>query len=78
VTGSINGSDLKWLTQEVFVEVAGKRATVAFAGAAPTLLDGVQQLNLQLALDTPAGPAQPIVITVGSASSPASATLAVQ
>jgi hypothetical protein len=35
-------------------------------------------LNIQLSGSTPSGNALPVVITVGSASSPATATLAVQ
>ena len=48
VTGSITGSTLKWLTQAASVSVGGVAATVAFDGAAPTFVDGVLQLNIQL------------------------------
>ena len=79
VTGSITGtSTLKWLTQNTTVIVGGVAATVAFDGAAPTFVDGVLQLNIQLSANTPTGSALPVVITVGTASSPATATLAVQ
>jgi len=79
VTGSIIGtSTLKWLTQNTTVTVGGVAATVAFDGAAPTFVDGVLQLNIQLSGDTPTGSALPVVIKVGNASSPATATLAVQ
>jgi uncharacterized protein (TIGR03437 family) len=79
VTGSITGtSTLKWLTQNTIVMVGGVAATVAFDGAAPTFVDGVLQLNVQLSGDTPTGSALPVVIKVGNASSPATATLAVQ
>jgi uncharacterized protein (TIGR03437 family) len=79
VTGSITGtSTLKWLTQGASVTVGGVAATVAFDGAAPTFVDGVLQLNIQLSGNTPSGSALPVVIKVGNASSPATATLAVQ
>jgi uncharacterized protein (TIGR03437 family) len=79
VTGSITGtSTLKWLIQNTTVTVGGVAATVAFDGAAPTFVDGVLQLNIQLSASTPSGTALPVVLTVGSTSSPAMATLAVQ
>jgi uncharacterized protein (TIGR03437 family) len=59
------------------VSVGGQPAMVSFDGSAPTLVDGVDQLNIQLAANTPSG-AQPVVITVGGVSSPATVTLAVQ
>ena len=78
VTGSITGSTLKWLTQGASVSVGSVAATVAFDGAAPTFVDGVLQLNIQLSGSTPSGNALPVVIKVGSVSSPGTATLAVQ
>ena len=79
VTGSITGtSTLKWLMQTATVTVGGSAATVAFDGDAPTFVDGVLQLNIQLSQNTPSGSALPVVLTVGNASSPATATLAVQ
>ncbi len=79
VTGSITGTSvLKSLTQPVSVTVGGVGATVAFDGAAPTFVDGLLQLNIQLSDSTPSGTALPVVITVGSTSGPATATLAAQ
>ena len=79
ITGSITGtSTLKWLTQGASVTVGDVAATVTFDGAAPTFVDGVLQLNIQLSGSTPSGNALPVVIKVGSAFSPATATLAVQ
>lgn len=76
-TGSVNGLTLKPFTQPVSVSVGGIPATVAFDGAAPTLVDGVGQINIQLADDTPSG-TQSVVIAVGTVSSPATVTIAVQ
>ena len=55
VTGSVTGAVLKWLMQAVSVTVGNVPATVAFDGAAPTFVDGVDQLNIQLANNTPSG-----------------------
>jgi uncharacterized protein (TIGR03437 family) len=77
-TGSVNGSTLKVIPpQNLFVTVGGKQVISAAAAAAPTLVDGVQQLNIQIAPNTPSG-AQPLVISVNGISSPSTATLSVQ
>jgi uncharacterized protein (TIGR03437 family) len=78
MTGSVTGPVLKWLAQNIVVTVGNQPATVQFAGAAPTFVDGVNQLNVQLAASTPSGPAQTLVIAVSGVSSPATATIAVQ
>jgi uncharacterized protein (TIGR03437 family) len=79
VTGSLtSASPLKWLAQGVSVAVGGSPAVVTYSGDAPTFVDGFLQLNIKLSDNTPSGSALPVIITVGSASSPATATLAVQ
>ena len=77
MTGSLTGSVLKWLTQSVSVTVGGQPATATFYGSAPTYVDGLDQLNIQLSPNTPSG-ALPVVITVGGVSSPSTATITVQ
>jgi uncharacterized protein (TIGR03437 family) len=77
-TGSVNGSILKWLAQSIGVTVGGQPATVTFDGAAPGFVDGLGQLNIRLAEATPSGLAEPLVVTVGGASSGSTATLAIQ
>jgi uncharacterized protein (TIGR03437 family) len=77
VTGSVTGAVLKWLTQAISVTVGNQPATVTFDGSAPTFVDGLDQLNIQLSPSTPSG-AQAVVITVKGISSPATATVAVQ
>ncbi len=77
VTGSVTGAVLKWLAQPISVTVGNQPATVSFDGSAPTFVDGVDQLNIQLSPNTPSG-AQPIVITIGGIASPSSVTLSVQ
>jgi uncharacterized protein (TIGR03437 family) len=78
VTGSVTGTVLEYLNQNVSVMVAGVAATVSFAGAAPELISGVGQLNIRLADDAPSGSAEPVVLNVGGIASPSTATLAVQ
>jgi len=77
VTGSVTGPVLKWLTQSISVTVGNLPATVQFDGSAPTFVDGVDQLNIQLAPNTPSG-AQAVVITVGGITSSANATVMVK
>jgi uncharacterized protein (TIGR03437 family) len=52
-------------------------AEVLYAGAAPTLVAGVLQVNLRIPLDTPSGDI-PVVLLVGTVSSRAGVTVAVQ
>jgi uncharacterized protein (TIGR03437 family) len=73
----VNSLALKNLIQQVSATVGGQAAQVTFAGAAPQYVDGLEQLNLRLSGNTPSG-AQPIVISVGSNSSPSGATIFVQ
>jgi uncharacterized protein (TIGR03437 family) len=78
VTGSVTGSVLKTLTQTALATVGNQAAIVTFAGAAPTFVDGLGQLDIHLADNTPSGPAQPLIVTVGINSSPGTATIAVR
>jgi len=77
VTGSVTGLVYKWLTQSISVTVGNQPATVSFDGSAPTYVDGLDQLNIQLSPNTPSG-AQPVIITVGGISSPSTVTIMVQ
>jgi uncharacterized protein (TIGR03437 family) len=52
----------------VTATVAGQPAQILYAGDAPDLVSGVLQVNLVIPAGTPSGP-QPVVITVGTASS---------
>ena len=76
VTGSVTGSVLKKLVQNVTATIGGLPAVVAFAGAAPGFIDGALQMNLIV----PAGvhATVPVVVTVGGVATPATATLAIQ
>ncbi len=61
----------------VTVTVGGQNAEVLYAGAAPGLVAGVIQLNVRIPAGTASG-AAPVVVTVGSKTSPAGVTVAVQ
>lgn len=77
-TGGIADTTLKRLSQTALATVGGQPATVSFAGAAPFMVEGVGQLNLKLADNTPGGAAQPLVLTVGNNTSPSTTTIAVR
>ena len=76
VTGAVNTLLLKNFNRQVTATIGGQPATVTFAGSAPSYVDGLGQLNIQLPANIPSG-ALPIVITVGGISSTATATLSV-
>lgn len=61
----------------VRVRINGVEAEVAYAGAAPTLVAGVLQINVRIPAGTPDGNAT-IEVLVGTQSSPAVVTVAVQ
>jgi uncharacterized protein (TIGR03437 family) len=77
-TGSVAGSTLKRLTQTALATVADVPATVTYSGSAPSLIEGMNQLNIKLDDKTPSGTAQPLIVTVGNNSSPATATIAIK
>ena len=60
----------------VTVTVGGRAAPVLYAGAAPALVTGVLQVNLQIPQEAPTGDAVPITITIDGVPSQAGVTLA--
>jgi trimeric autotransporter adhesin len=62
----------------VTVTIDGQPAVVAYAGAAPGDVAGVIQINVTVGADVTPGPAVPIVFKVGTKTSPAGVTIAVQ
>ena len=79
VTGNItpaNGTGLKTISG-VTVTVGGVAADVMYAGTAPGFVEGALQINVQLPASLPAG-AQPVLVTIGGATSQKLVTVAVQ
>jgi uncharacterized protein (TIGR03437 family) len=75
--GVITGSVLARPRLAVSVTIGGQQAIVDYAGAAPGLVAGVFQLNVRVPANIASG-AQPVIITVGSFSSPAGVTVNVR
>lgn len=65
-------------TQSVRVTIGGFDASVTFAGTAPGLVAGLFQVNAIIPPGAPAGPAIPIVISLGPHRSQDGVTIAVQ
>lgn len=62
----------------VSATIAGVPAAVSYAGAAPGLVAGVIQINVQIPADIPPNPAARILLRIGSAATPAGVTLAIR
>ena len=71
-------SALKNPLLRVTATVGGIDAPVQYAGSAAGLISGVMQVNLQIPANAPTGASVPIVITVGTATTQAGVTVAVQ
>ena len=65
------------LMAPVRISIAGRDAQVLYAGAAPGLVNGVFQLNVQVPSDTPAGAAS-VTVNVGGQDSPQGASLEIR
>lgn len=66
------------LRQEVRVLIGNQDATVQYAGQAPSLVNGVIQINATIPASVVPSPAVPIVVTIGGRSSQTTATVAVR
>jgi uncharacterized protein (TIGR03437 family) len=62
----------------VTATIGGQNATVLYQGAAPGLVAGVSQINVQVPSGVTPGPAVPVTITVGGAPSLNTVTMAVK
>jgi uncharacterized protein (TIGR03437 family) len=76
--GQVNSSVYPKPVLPASVTVGGQRAVLAYLGAAPGFVAGVLQVNVTVPANAPSGNAVPIVLTIGTNSSPAAATMAVQ
>jgi uncharacterized protein (TIGR03437 family) len=78
VDGQISNAVLPAPTLPVSVQIGGQNAIVLYAGAAPELVAGVLQVNVLVPSDVSSGPAVPVVLTVGGASSPPGVIVAIR
>jgi uncharacterized protein (TIGR03437 family) len=69
---------LKSPVASVTATVGGLAAAVVYAGTSPGIVNGVIQVNVTIPATAPSGAAVPIVITVGTATTQAGVTLAIQ
>ena len=77
-TGSITQSPAPMLALPVTVSIGGVNAQVIYAGAAPQEVAGVVQVNVPVPPGIAPNPAAPISITIGGATSPQGATIAIR
>lgn len=78
VDGQIARETLPKPLLPVSVRIGGVEARVLYAGAAPGLVAGVLQVNVQVPEQVAAGSAVPVVLKVGEAESQAPVTMAVK
>jgi uncharacterized protein (TIGR03437 family) len=69
---------LSRLISGVTATVGGKFAEVTYAGLVPGETPGLQQINVRLPADAPAGSAVPLQLTIGGVSTQAGVTVAIQ
>jgi uncharacterized protein (TIGR03437 family) len=62
----------------VSVTIGGRDAKVVYAGAAPGLVAGLMQVNVQIPMDVTPGDAVPVQLTVGRTTSSGVVTLAIR
>ena len=71
-------SPLDYLTLPVTVLIDGKlNADVTYAGAAPTAISGVVQINFQVPANTPPSSSHTVVVKIGDATTDAGATVTI-
>jgi uncharacterized protein (TIGR03437 family) len=78
VDGQVVAGTLPRLLQPVTARIGGLEARVLYAGAAPGLVSGVLQVNVQVPAQVTAGSAVPVVVRVGDYESQAQVTMAVK
>jgi uncharacterized protein (TIGR03437 family) len=64
--------------QKVSVTIGGQPADILYAGAAPTLVAGVLQINTRVPTGITPGASVPVVLAVGTSNSPPTITIAVR
>jgi uncharacterized protein (TIGR03437 family) len=76
--GPVESDGLRHLLLPVTATIGGMPATVLFAGEASGTTTGLQQINVEIPANAPAGPAIPLQLTVGGVNTAAGVTLAIQ
>jgi uncharacterized protein (TIGR03437 family) len=66
------------LVLPVTATIGGLPAVVTYAGSAPSLVAGVTQINIQVPQGLPSNSSNPIVLTVGSASTPSGVLVSIR
>ena len=79
VDGSVTGYDsLPQPMLPITVAIDGQPAQVLYAGAAPGMVAGIMQINVQISATVQSSNAVPVTLTVGKQASPQNVTVAVQ
>jgi uncharacterized protein (TIGR03437 family) len=78
VDGFLASAPLPAPNANVSVTIGGLPCQLNYEGAAPGLVSGVLQINAQVPAEVAPGPNVPVQISIGSANSPATITLAVE
>jgi uncharacterized protein (TIGR03437 family) len=78
ITGAITGAATMQPLLPVSLTIGGITAAIAYASSAPDAVSGLFQVNAVVPQSVAPGPAAPLVLTVGTASSPGSVTIAVK
>jgi len=78
VDGLLASAPLPAPNANVTVTIGGLPCLTNFAGAAPGFVSGLLQINAQVPAGVSPGPAVPVQISIGSAASPLTVTVAVQ
>ncbi len=79
VDGKIaSGTVLPAPVARVTVTIGGQSALVTYAGAAPTQIAGLMQINAQIPAGIPVGNAVPVTVQVGTTAAQTGVTIAVQ
>jgi len=78
IDGFVSSAPLPMPNAQVSVNIGGQPCPVQFAGAAPSLVSGVVQINAQVPAGVAPGPAVPIQVQFGAITTSPAVTLAVQ
>jgi uncharacterized protein (TIGR03437 family) len=78
VDGLLASAPLPLPSAQVSVTMGGLPCVLNFAGAAPTLVSGVLQINAQVPAGVAPGPTVPVEVRIGSAVSSSAVTLAIE